>query len=210
MHSPQMKPTTRVQTSSFQGKKPSKKTLTIAPEMDASLHILLAKSPVTSSTHKSPSKWAESNEDLNEMCRRLLEEQQKLKQQLKDQEILIHKLRGESRSQLSRYKEPLKMFQEAVSNLEKDRKVKELLLRRSETPTSISSVSNKFKLPEVKLRSERCVSLNVRNMSPGNEENFTFRPGNSSAKSPSRHIRFPYDVFSKRIKRKRYLSNQIE
>lgn len=147
---------------------------------------------------------------LNVLCNKLIEEQYKLKEQLKNQEVVIEKLRAGSKSQLSSHCKPLKLFQDAVSNLEKDRKFR-FLNKRSVTPGMSSSKSREFRHPVEKPRSERSFSLNVQQASPKLDQNFTFRPGFSDSQSPNRNLRFPHEVFSsKRLKRRLQVSSLIQ
>lgn len=127
-------------------------------------------------------------EILNQLCNQLLKEQQELKEQLKQQEDEISFMRS---SQRKSRKEPLKLFQIAVVQLEKQRKSRILSLSRSMTPNK-QTINQKAK----KLDLSFSTNTKADNL-------VTFRSGQGwNHIYPSRkQFHFPRDVFSRQIKK---------
>ncbi|CAG9317139.1 unnamed protein product [Blepharisma stoltei] len=126
---------------------------------------------------------------LNKLCNHLIEEQNKLKIKLAQQEDIIEGMKGKS----STHGHPLKLFQEAVNHLEKERKIRQLSARRSATPRKRSIIIN---------HNSACkenpvnLSLNLKGIKKDDDELFTFRP--KSPTTPNKGA-FPREVF-RRIK----------
>ncbi|CAG9327326.1 unnamed protein product [Blepharisma stoltei] len=126
---------------------------------------------------------------LNKLCNHLITEQNKLKIKLAQQEDMIEGMKSKSKTSNS----PLKLFQEAVTHLEKERKIRQLSARRSATPRKRNIVISHGSAHK---ENTADFSLNLKGLKKDDDELFTFRP-----KSPStpNHGAFPREVF-RRIK----------
>ncbi|CAG9319824.1 unnamed protein product [Blepharisma stoltei] len=158
-------------------------------------------STATSSVESNPQKKTNKEiEVLNQLCNQLLKEQDELRQQLKEQEDQIQFIRSSKEKNVRLRKEPLKLFQIAVSQLEKERKIRCINSSRSITPWRNGS-QEKHRSPEVS-QLPLALNLSFKNSQASNEnseELVTFRSRHlwSNQNSPKKQFRFPREIFSR-------------